>query len=754
MPSTTLYDDEVDTANISCLEAALDYEQRGWVPVPLWPLGDDGLCTCGKAAGECKPGKHPWVKWSLNERPQNRPGEVAAWYAYRPLSGVGLLTGSRSGTAVIDCDSEAAYAALLAAGPIPDTYTVRSGRGDGYHLYFIHRDGLGVGTNVLPDIAKGIDLRGEGGLIAAPPTLHTSGRRYAVVDGSPPADMPEWLFTLLTASSARPPRDGAPPRRESGTWLERAMMRATAGDGRNDTGFWLACQLRDADLEIEEAREVMDDYVEAVTDLDEEPYAYEEAYASLDQAYAREARDPAQSQESSQNETVSAPVTDEVASAHLFAARYGHKLKHVTGWGWVAYDGQRWVRQAEKQAQELAKKHGRRLLADAGEIEERRQRDDAIDFARRTLSARGIGGLLKLAESESCISANVKDFDTKPHLLNVDNGTLDLRTGALQPHRAADMITHLAPVEHDPTASCERFTRYLSETFPGDDEIIVYLQRLVGYSTTGETREQKWVYQYGAAGANGKGTLKRALMHVLGDYTYEMDANALTKPKYGGGERTTPALDNLPGKRLVFASEPGGSTLDAERIKQLTGEDDVPVNPKHLRAYSFRPVLTLWLAANRRLDVEDTSNATWRRTVMMEYPVSFDGRQDFTLDEQLQAEASGILNWIIEGAKAWYAEGLGTPPEAVAEAKREYRAEQDPTSVFFSDVLVRAPGEMVRLADAHRAYLTWQAGNWGTEGVSPTDTRPFARIARKYGYATKPYNDGSRILDARLVRPQ
>src|SRR5262249_32213149 len=111
-----------------------------------------------------------------------------------------------------------------------------------------------------------------------------------------------------------------------------------------------------------------------------------------------------------------------------------------------------------------------------------------------------------------------KDLDCDPWLFNVQNATINLKTGELRPHRKCDFITKLAPVWFDPEAACPRWYAALKTMFPKDDVLIKFLCRLCGISLTGTVHEQKLPILFGA-GDNGKSTYCKTLLGVVGpDY--------------------------------------------------------------------------------------------------------------------------------------------------------------------------------------------------------------------------------------------
>ena len=184
--------------------AARAYAGRGWVPLPLnWVL-PNGACSCPRGVECGNPGKHPRVKWK--DRDAVTDAELGQWWRWWPLAGVGIKTGAVSGVVVVDVDPRHGGDKTLAAleemhGALPATLTARTG-GGGLHILFRH-PGYRV-QNVQNDetrkLGAGLDVRGDGGQIAAAPTIHASGRSYTWVDWTAePADLPDWMADRLKA---------------------------------------------------------------------------------------------------------------------------------------------------------------------------------------------------------------------------------------------------------------------------------------------------------------------------------------------------------------------------------------------------------------------------------------------------------------------------------------------------------------------------------------------------------------------------
>lgn len=213
------------------LEAALRYQAMGLNVVPLHSVGADGLCTCGSP--RCgKPGKHPRVKWrSLQDAPMTR-GQIEQFWHDRPDSNIGIITGEASDLAVLDIDGAKGLESLANAGlpvdELPVAPTVVSG-GGGLHLYYRMSESARTRGKALP----GVDVRAEGGLVVAPPSMHSSGRPYRWQEGRSLEDLDpaDFDFGLLSAPPSK--------RRRRAPWYEQMLV--GVGEGvRNDAAARLA----------------------------------------------------------------------------------------------------------------------------------------------------------------------------------------------------------------------------------------------------------------------------------------------------------------------------------------------------------------------------------------------------------------------------------------------------------------------------------------------------------------------------------
>jgi len=201
--------------------AALDYAARGLPVFPVWPPNEGGACACG--APRCpSPAKHPigaLVPRGLHDATTD-PATIRQWLALWPDANLGMPTGAASGVVALDVDAAAGGWGTIDRlqaehGPIPRTRAVQTG-GGGIHIWFAHPTGIPI-ANSAGKLGAGLDIRGGGGFVLMPPSLHASGRRYAfaviAVAGDdrdaptpdpwtvPPAPLPPWVLALIGADA-------------------------------------------------------------------------------------------------------------------------------------------------------------------------------------------------------------------------------------------------------------------------------------------------------------------------------------------------------------------------------------------------------------------------------------------------------------------------------------------------------------------------------------------------------------------------
>lgn len=352
----------------------------------------------------------------------------------------------------------------------------------------------------------------------------------------------------------------------------------------------------------------------------------------------------------------------EDALALQFTRRHRDQFIYCAEWGsWLRWDGRRWARERTLAALDLA----RDVCREATTGEEKRLRS-------RVRSAQTVAAVTKLASADRSHAVTSDQFDRDLWSINTPGGTVDLRTGELRPHRPADYFTKVTAVT--PGGKCPNWLRCLDEWTDGDADMIAFLQRFIGYSLCGSTREEVFAFFYGE-GRNGKGSFLNTLVSVLGDYSAVAPIDAFTVSKH---ERHPTDLASLRGARLVVAQETTeGRLWDETRLKTLTGSD--PVTARFMRGdfFTYVPQFTLVVSGNHKPGLRNVDTAMRERLALVPFTRSFVGEnRDPLLKEKLIAEGPGILRWAIEGCLRWQREGLN-PPAAVQDATDSYFASQD-----------------------------------------------------------------------------
>jgi putative DNA primase/helicase len=365
-----------------------------------------------------------------------------------------------------------------------------------------------------------------------------------------------------------------------------------------------------------------------------------------------------------------AGAAERFARLHANDVRFDHRCGQ-----WLMWEGHRWRRDTDAAITRLALDFARAWQREALVIEDLAKREAALKAALRLEKREALTSMLTLAHDLKPIADSGESWDPDPYLLGVPNGIVDLRTGALRPGRRQDKITLNTSVPYNPEARSRLWEDTLRAILL-DDEQIDFFQAAVGYSVTGDTSLDRWFLVSGKGG-NGKGTLAHPIRHALGEYALELPASVFDLKV----DRAPYELARLPGRRFVTSSESGDTIdLNHDRIKQLTGGDRMSAANKYQQPFEFLPVSKLWFFCNRKPRVTDDTVAFWRRVLLLPFTVSFVGREDATLRPLLTQDPShqaAVLTWIINGSVRYLSDGLGTPPESVLAATKDYRKDQD-----------------------------------------------------------------------------
>lgn len=416
--------------------------------------------------------------------------------------------------------------------------------------------------------------------------------------------------------------------------------------------------------------------------------------------------------------------------AYRLADRFDGQLLHVHGLGWHRWDRTHWALDTTGAAKRAVLAELRQALA--ASLDDAELRSDV----RKCESAAGIGGVLDIAAALDPFAADVSHLDADPYLLNVANGTLDLRTLELRPHRPSDRITKVCRAAYRPDADAELWERFLGRVLP-DAEVRGFVQRLVGVGLLGAVREHVLPIFTGT-GANGKSVFDKAIRHVLGEYALAAEPELFM---HRDGAHPTGEMD-LRGVRWAVVSETDkGRRLAEATLKRLTGGDTIRARRMRQDFVEFIPSHTAVLVTNHLPRVSGDDPAIWRRLRVVPFDVVIpEAEQDRELDGRLQREADGILAWAAAGYRAWRESGLAEP-DTVRAATDAYQTASDAVRRFVDEACVTTtPALKATTGQLHDAWDRWRAG----DGAEPLSLKAFGAALDRHGYPAGAPTNGKR----------
>jgi putative DNA primase/helicase len=416
------------------------------------------------------------------------------------------------------------------------------------------------------------------------------------------------------------------------------------------------------------------------------------------------------------------------------------RIKHVHAWGkWLHLQRGRWVLdEGDVLVKELGKRVGPEILKLATSANVTRKEAEALfQWGLQTEGSGRITAMVHLSRGAPGLLVEHESLDADPDILNVLNGTIELRTGELRPHRADDLCTRQAPVEYDPDARSDLWDACLERWQP-DAEMRAYLQLEAGAATTGYPTETLSVH-YGG-GANGKSRFWGAIQTTLGPYAVVPHKSLLLVQRYEQHETVKADLFRA---RLAVASETdAAAVLDDEQVKGLTGGDRMRARRMREDPWYFDPSHTLVVFSNHRPRIQGRDEGVWRRLRLVPWTVTIpvEERDEHLADKLRQAQPA-ILAWLVEGARRYLTEGF-TPPEPVRVATEAYRASED--------VPGRAVREMFTITEDPMDWL-WTADmvetvtEWATsQGLTPPSIEEITDLFKAHGCTSKQRKVGGR----------
>ena len=611
-------------------------------------------------------GKVPITKNGVKDATKDLD-QIEAWGKKYPRSNCGIATGTPSGVIVLDIDdgfgkkgSDSMAKLVNKFGKLPETFVVKTGHG--YHYYF--KAPQFEIRNSASKIGENLDIRGEGGYVVSPRSIHPETKEpYKIIQEYPLSPIPDFLIPLLKEETIQTPINPFHQENFTHKYVQKTLENicsdiANAREGsRNEKlnigAYSLGRLIPNGYLEESTAvdslcisaqscglkeKEILKTIKSGLEKGKMEPKLLDNSFnksvfviRDIKDISKENNVDP-QFKQFIQECLTSNEMGDATLLSHLIK---NFKLYDHSATTWMTYEKGCWKRDdknaiikeaydALKQvylnlANELSIKIASESLSDSNYLKNLEKQRSLL--MRRSI-ALGKKGRLEnvISLTKSLNAATSEEFDSNPYLLNLLNGTYDFSTDTFKPHQHEDMLTKQSPVNYQHDAECGYWKLFLFKIFNHNHELITYIQKVFGYSLTGLTDLQIFLFCYGS-GSNGKSTFFNVMQLLLGELMRKIPIEFLLA-KYNN---TTDEyqIASLKGARSAVASEmPPGRRLNDPLLKDLTGGDILTARNPYEKPIQFKPTHTLWLFGNHKPDIRGMDEGIWRRVRLIPFTVS------------------------------------------------------------------------------------------------------------------------------------
>jgi P4 family phage/plasmid primase-like protien len=647
----------------------------------------------------------------------------------------GIACGPASDVLVLDIDDQEKFERVCRDRGwfVPASRAHQTGSGKLHVLFEYPKDGKNYGNKSCQRSPAdwGFDIRGKGGQIVAPGSIHPdTGQPYEVIHDDPILPCPDWLLSLYTdkpMDNGRHGKSGLSP---------RLILKGVSEGQRDETLFKYACRLRTMGVSKDEAKLLVGEVARNCTP----PFPERQALEKVDNAWSKYSEGKSETKPDNSNGVGMVPHLNEDFLALQFARLHSDKLKYCHHRGaWYEWTGTYWRIEETRLAFDWCRTLCRKLNTEG-----------KTSIAKAGTAA----SVEKFAQADRAFAVTSNIWDRDSWLLGTPGGTVDLRTGELKTSRQSDYITKQTLIAPSEDCSAPRWFQFLHEATRGDTQLIHFLWQMSGMCLTGSIREHALFFIYGDGG-NGKGTFLNVLISILNNYATTAAMDTFTASK---SERHSTDLAMLRGARLVTASETeAGKSWAEAKVKQLTGGD--PITARFMRKdnFTYLPEFKLVIIGNYKPVLRNVDDAAKRRFNIIPF-VHRPAKKDLQLDEKLREEYPAILRWMIDGCLDWQKQGL-VRPESVRETTDSYFDDQDLFGRWIEECT--KPGiweSSSKLFESWKIFAERNGENAGNskrfgermaqKGYEPKRDRFYEALARGYRGVELIINERSRGCDA------
>ena len=748
------------------LSDALRCVARGWRVLPLFEPNPEAPSGCSCSNSACKsPGKHPRTINGVHNASADA-AQITGWFERWPTANLGVATGetvSGQYLVVVDVDPRHGGTDSLAQlerehGSLSTT-RVRTG-GDGDHYYYLTDEPVRGGK-----LRSGIDIKGTGGYVVGPGSVHSSGKMYEMVDDGMPMAAPDWLLERLRRVGRQRPFRPAAQRpeltapsaalavdllhemdnRENSYHEFVAVLHFFKGSIPKDQ--WDAPEVLDAvfafGMQYEEnCPEWIQGKWDSIRVPDEGWRALLRAAADqgIDTLPYQSVRYPSDHPASAESEfgpdpslagvaPTPAPVVLDPADPHAAAERLlfcefmqsGVRTLRTQGGVPYVFDSgaYREITHEELDARLWTfLSSARRIQRGGASTAPFKPTVTHISNVRAALMAI----TYEAGQAPCWLGGDLADLPAH-ELVSMANGILHVPTRRLVPPTPRFFTRNALPFPWSaPAPTPAQWIAFLDQIFEGDREQIGTLQEIFGYLLLPDTSQQKAFLITGPR-RSGKGTINRVLTELLGRENVCSPTFASLQTEFGLAPLVGKLVASISDARLSARAD---KAAIAERILTVSGEDAVMINRKYREAVSVRLATRFLIFTNEAPSFADASGALASRFIVLKLERSFLGKEDLGLTSRLLQELPGIFAWALEGLDRLGKRGRFIQPVSAADVIEDLEDLASPITAFIRDCCVVGPQQEVLVADLFEAWRRWCA----TGGRNPGSLQTFGRDLR------------------------
>ncbi len=673
--------------------------------------------------------KIPSISWLKYQKEKATGSDIEEWFA-NSNKNIGVVLGDISnGVICLDFDDVNIFEKFQKQYPEIVRNTPISSTGKGYHVWIKTKEKVGSFPAMFNGEHMG-DVKGNGGYVVAPPSIHENGKLYEWING---LDIGFHTIDSLEDIGITPKSKAKQKRQTQPNYQNNKHFKAyidkllnencrkieeSIEGERNNNLFKYACNCFNYVPQYIDFNTVYDRCLEAalITDLPEK-----EIKESLVSASTKGMKTPKEipcifkNKGAHEIDTIKRNVKkyqlNDKGNCDRFMDLYGKDFIYTDEVGFFYWNGKQWLsRGGDAVIRKKIKMIPDIIFEESRQIENKELQKKVYEWSRKTASRRSRDFIFNDVQDESW--GDILKFDENDFIINLENGVLNLKTGELMQHDQNFLCTRIMNISYNKDAKAPLWEKFLLTIFDHDEELIQYIQKLLGHLLTGSTEEHIIHFLFGD-GENGKTTLLVTLEKIFKDYFERIPIEALMHNKNMAGPN--PNIVKLKGARFVVGSESNANQhFNESLLKDLRGGDSITARNLNKPPITFFPKFKMFLYGNHKPSISSQDHGIKRslRIIPFNHRITPDEKIK-NFHEKMLEESSGILNWMIEGLKLWKNETLSKMPKAMQDSTKEYFEDNNYLKNFLDEVIEETTerNTMVSLNDLYAVYLQWTYEN-------------------------------------------